>query len=180
MRLAGKTALITATACGIGLAFPQAYAAEGADVVLAEVDLPAAPEAAAAVVQTAPAVRMGETDSASIEAGLVASAAHVGQTEILINNAAIYTGAPNIKVTGAGYRSVFDTNLADPVFTLHTVARHMIERDIQGSIINTASHSGHCDEDLTGHGINVKASASDTAGYSVAQTYNVDGGNWMR
>ncbi len=252
-RLAGKSALITGAARGIGRAFAEAYLREGAQVVIADIDLDRAAETAAEI--GAVAVRMDVTDQASIHAGLAEAIAQVGQIDILINNAAIFTAAPIVEITREDYDRVFEINVAGTLFTLQAVARHMIERGIKGRIINMASQAGRRGEPLVAvycatkaaiisltqsagqnliqHGINVNAIspgvvdgehwdgvdaffakyegkapgqkkrevaaavpygrmgraedltgmavflASDEAEYIVAQTYNVDGGNWM-
>jgi D-sorbitol dehydrogenase (acceptor) len=254
-RLAGKTALITGAARGIGLAFAKAYVAEGARVAIADIDIDRARAAAAGIGEAAIAVRMDITDQASIEAGVAETAAAFGQIDILINNAAIFTAAPIVEITREDYDRVFQINVAGSLFTLQAVARHMIEKGIKGRIINMASQAGRRGESLVAvycaskaaiisltqsaglnlirHGINVNAIApgvvdgehwdgvdaffakyegkapgqkkrevgeavpygrmgtakdltgmaiflaSPEADYIVAQTYNVDGGNWM-
>ena len=254
-RLAGKTALITGAARGIGLAFAKAYVAEGARVAIADIDIDRARASAAGIGEAAIAVRMDVTDQASIEAAVAEAAAAFGQIDILINNAAIFTAAPIVEITREDYDRVFQINVAGSLFTLQAVARHMIEKGIKGRIINMASQAGRRGESLVAvycaskaaiisltqsaglnlirHGINVNAiapgvvdgehwdgvdaffakyegkapgqkkrevgeavpygrmgSAQDLTGmaiflaspeadYIVAQTYNVDGGNWM-
>lgn len=255
MRLDGKTALITGSARGIGLAFAKAYVAEGANVVIADINEAAAQAAAAQIGDKALAVAMNVTDQASINAGIAKAADHFGQIDILINNAAIFTAAPIVEITETDYVRVFDINVKGTLFTMQAVARHMIERGIKGKIINMASQAGRRGEALVAvycaskaavisltqsaglnliqHGINVNAIApgvvdgehwdgvdaffakyegkapgqkkkevgeavpfgrmgtaedltgmaiflaSSEADYIVAQTYNVDGGNWM-
>ncbi|WP_342071737.1 L-iditol 2-dehydrogenase [Yoonia algicola] len=254
MQLAGKTALITGAARGIGFAFAKAYAAEGARVAIADIDLARA-QAAASEIKGAVAVKMDVSDQASIETAVTEAANTLGQIDILINNAAIFTAAPIAEITRADYQRVFDINVAGTLFTMQAVAAHMIERGIKGRIINMASQAGRRGEGLVAvycaskaavisltqsaglnlitHGINVNAIApgvvdgehwdgvdaffakyegkapgqkkkevgeavpfgrmgtaedltgmavflaSDAAEYIVAQTYNVDGGNWM-
>ncbi|HEV8036524.1 L-iditol 2-dehydrogenase [Yoonia sp.] len=254
MQLAGKTALITGAARGIGLSFAKAYSAEGARVAIADIDLARA-QVAASGIKGAVAVRMDVSDQASIEAAVSEAAHALGQIDILINNAAIFTAAPISEITRADYQRVFDINVAGTLFTMQAVAAHMIERGIKGRIINMASQAGRRGEalvavycaskaavisltqsaglNLIAHGINVNAIApgvvdgehwdgvdaffakyegkapgqkkkevgeavpfgrmgtaedltgmavflaSDAANYIVAQTYNVDGGNWM-
>ena len=254
-RLAGKTALITGAARGIGLAFAKAYVAEGARVAIADIDIDRARASAAGIGEAAIAVRMDVTDQASIEAAVAETAAAFGQIDILINNAAIFTAAPIVEITREDYDRVFQINVAGSLFTLQAVARHMIEKGIKGRIINMASQAGRRGESLVAvycaskaaiisltqsaglnlirHGINVNAIApgvvdgehwdgvdaffakyegkapgqkkrevgeavpygrmgtaqdltgmaiflaSPEADYIVAQTYNVDGGNWM-
>ena len=254
-RLEGKCALITGAARGIGLAFARAYLAEGARVAIADIDLARAEAAAADLGANAVAVQMDVSRQDSIEAAVAATVAALGQIDILINNAAIFTAAPIDEITRADYDRVFAINVAGTLFTMQAVARHMIARGQGGKIINMASQAGRRGEALVAvycaskaavisltqsaglnlirHGINVNAIApgvvdgehwdgvdaffakyegkapgqkkrevgeavpfgrmgtaedltgmaiflaSPEADYIVAQTYNVDGGNWM-
>jgi len=255
MRLAGKTALITGAARGIGRAFAHAYLAEGARVAIADINLEGAREAAADLGPGARAVALDVTDPGSIEAAVDETVAAFGQIDILVNNAALFTAAPIVEITREDYARVFDINVSGTLFVLQAVAQHMIARGGGGKIINMASQAGRRGEplvavycatkaavisltqsaglDLIKHGINVNAIspgvvdgehwdgvdaffakyenkapgqkkrevgaavpygrmgtpedltgmavflASDAADYIVAQTYNVDGGQWM-
>ena len=192
---------------------------------------------------------------ADIDAAVAETVAQLGQIDILINNAAIFTAAPIVEIDRRDYARVFYINVAGTLFMLQAVARHMIARGIRGRIINMASQAGRRGEplvavycatkaavisltqsagqNLISHGINVNAIspgvvdgehwdgvdaffakyenkapgqkkaevaagvpygrmgraedltgmavflASDAAEYVVAQTYNVDGGQWM-
>ncbi|SHE74571.1 D-sorbitol dehydrogenase (acceptor) [Ruegeria intermedia] len=254
-RLVGKRALITGAARGIGLAFAQTYAAEGAQVALADIDVQQARKAAREIGPQAIAVEMDVSQQDSIEAGVADAVARMGGIDILINNAAIFTAAPIVETTRADYQRVFDINVAGTLFTMQVVARYMIDQGTGGKIINMASQAGRRGEPLVAvycaskaavisltqsaglnlikHGINVNAIApgvvdgehwdgvdaffakyegkapgqkkkevgeavpfgrmgraedltgmavflaTSEADYIVAQTYNVDGGNWM-
>jgi len=254
-RLDGKVALITGAARGIGLAFAQAYVAEGARVVIADINTVRAQAAAQALGPAAMAVTLDVTRQDSIDAAVDTVVAQFGGIDILINNAALFSAAPIVEIERADYARLFDINVAGTLFTLQAVARHMIARGQGGKIINMASQAGRRGEalvavycatkaavisltqsaglDLIKHGINVNAiapgvvdgehwdgvdaffakyegkapgqkkrevgaavpfgrmgSAQDLVGmaiflasreadYIVAQTYNVDGGNWM-
>lgn len=148
-RLAGKTALITGAARGIGAAFAQAYLAEGARVIIADVDLARATGTAQALGADALAVRMDVTDSTSITAAIdTAQSQGFGPIDILINNAALFTAAPITEITQADYASIFDVNVKGTLFTLQAVARHMIEHGTRGKIINMASQAGRRGEPL--------------------------------
>ena len=254
-RLEGKTALITGAARGIGFAFAKAYVREGARVALADIDLDRAKAAADEIGMSAIAVKMDVTDQSSIDVAVSESVSRLGQIDILINNAALFSAAPIVEITRKDYDKLFSVNVAGSLFTLQAVAKHMIDNGIQGRIINMASQAGRRGEALVAvycatkaamisltqsaglnlieHGINVNAIApgvvdgehwdgvdaffakyenkapgqkkrevgeavpygrmgtaedltgmaiflaSDEAKYIVAQTYNVDGGNWM-
>lgn len=254
-RLAGKTALITGAARGIGLAFAQAYVAEGARVAIADINIDAARAAAKDIGEDAIAVQLDVTDQASIDACVATVDAEFGGIDILINNAALFEAAELVDITRAGYDKLFAVNVQGTLFMMQAVAKSMIARGQGGKIINMASQAGRRGEALVAvycatkaavisltqsaglnlikHGINVNAiapgvvdgdhwigvdayfarleglkpgekkkqvgaavpfgrmgTAEDLTGmavflatpdadYIVAQTYNVDGGNWM-
>ncbi|TPK94830.1 MULTISPECIES: L-iditol 2-dehydrogenase [unclassified Mesorhizobium] len=255
MRLKGKSALITGSARGIGRAFAEAYAREGATVAIADIDLDAAQATAKAIGPAAYAVQLDVTDLSSIEAAVKAVETRTGGLDILINNAAIFDLAPIVEITKASYERLFAVNVAGTLFMLQAAARSMIAAGRGGRIINMASQAGRRGEplvavycatkaavisltqsaglDLVKHRINVNGIApgvvdsdmwdqvdalfakyenrpkgekkrlvgegvpygrmgkpedlagmavflaSDEAEYIVAQTYNVDGGQWM-
>ncbi|QFT59363.1 Sorbitol dehydrogenase [Sulfitobacter sp. THAF37] len=254
-RLAGRTALITGAARGIGHAFAQAYLREGAQVVIADIDKQRAEQSATAMGENACAVVMDVTDQTSIDAGVAQAVDRFGRIDILINNAAVFTAAPIAEITREDYQRAFDINVSGCLFTMQAVARQMIAQGGGGKIINMASQAGRRGESLVAvycatkaavisltqsaglnlieHGINVNAIApgvvdgehwdgvdaffakyegkapgqkkrevgqavpygrmgraedltgmavflaSSEADYIVAQTYNVDGGQWM-
>ena len=147
-RLEGKTALITGAARGIGLSFAEAYVREGARVAIADINLARATEAAAGLGEAAVAVAMDVTRQDSIEAAVAETIGKLGQIDILINNAALFTAAPIVEIERADYDRVFAVNVAGTLFTLQAVARHMIERGGGGKIINMASQAGRRGEAL--------------------------------
>jgi D-sorbitol dehydrogenase (acceptor) len=189
-RLAGKSALITGAARGIGRAFAEAYVREGARVAIADIDIARARETAAEIGEAAIAVELDVTKQDSIDAAVAKTVAAFGQIDILINNAAIFSAAPIVEIERADYQRVFDINVAGTLFTLQAVARHMIDHGIKGRIINMASQAGRRGESLVavycatkaavisltqsaglnliGHGINVNAIAPGV----------VDGEHW--
>jgi NAD(P)-dependent dehydrogenase (short-subunit alcohol dehydrogenase family) len=255
MRLQNKIALITGGARGIGLGFAEAFATEGAKVIIADINIDRALEAAAAIGAAATAIKLDVTDLASIEATVAEVDQRFGGIDILVNNAAIFDMAPIQGITESSYDRVFDVNLKGPLFMMKAVSNVMIARGRGGKIINMASQAGRRGEALVTlycaskaaiisatqsaalalvkHGINVNAIApgvvdgehwdivdakfaeweglapgekkaqvarsvpigrfatpddikglavflaSADSDYILAQTYNVDGGNWM-
>ena len=147
-RLAGKCALITGAARGIGAAFAEAYIAEGARVAIADIDIARARDTAAALGEAAFAVEMDVTRQESIDAAVAETVARLGRIDILVNNAALFTAAPITEITREEYIRVFDINLGGTLFTLQAVARHMIAQGIKGRIINMASQAGRRGEPL--------------------------------
>ena len=147
-RLAGKTALITGAARGIGRAFAESYVREGATVVIGDIDGEAATATAEQIGNKAIAVQMDVTDQNSIDAAVTRAVSEFGAVDILINNAAIFTAAPVVEITRVDYSRAFDINVAGTLFVTQAVARHMIERGKGGKIINMASQAGRRGEPL--------------------------------
>ncbi len=147
-RLAGKTALITGSARGIGLAFAKAYVREGARVAIADVDIQRARAEAAQIGDAAIAVEMDVTRQDSIDGAVFHVVDSFGRIDTLINNAAIFTAAPIVEITREDYARAFEINVAGALFTLQAVARHMIDRGGGGRIINMASQAGRRGEPL--------------------------------
>lgn len=148
MRLQGKTAIITGAARGIGLQFARAYLAEGATVMLADINAEAAAESAAALGTGAYSVAMDVTRQDSIDAGIAQAVAQMGKIDILINNAALFTAAPIVEVTRADYDRIFAVNTAGTFFCMQAAARQMIAQGHGGTIINMASQAGRRGESL--------------------------------
>lgn len=147
-RLAGKSALITGGARGIGLAFAEAYIAEGAKVAIADIDLAGAQSAADRI--GAVAVHLDVGDQASIDACVGSVCERLGGVDILINNAALFDLAPIVDITRASYDRLFNVNVAGSLFMLQAVAKVMIARGRGGRIINMASQAGRRGEALVG------------------------------
>lgn len=187
MRLAGKRALITGAARGIGLAFAQAYRAEGAEVVIGDIDLPGAKAAARNI--GAQALHLDVTSPASIEAAMQAMRA-AGGIDILINNAAVFDMAPIAEITRDSYARVFAINVEGTLFMMQAAAREMIAQGRGGKIINMASQAGRRGEALVAVYCASKAaviSLTQSAGLNlIAQGINVnaiapgvvDGAHW--
>lgn len=150
MRLRGKTALITGAARGIGLEFARTYIAEGATVALADVNGTAVAKAAADLGPQAHGIVMDVTSQDSIDTGFAHAIAAMGQLDVLINNAALFSAAPIVEITRPDYDQLFAVNVAGTLFCLQAAAHHMIARGAGGTIINMASQAGRRGESLVG------------------------------
>jgi len=148
MKLRNKTAVITGGARGIGRAIAEAYAAEGANVVVADLLTAEAEAVAAAIGPQARAVALDVTKPASIAALAPAVEAAFGGIDILVNNAGSFDMGPIVEVTEASFDRIFAINVKGLFFTLQAVARHMIARGAGGKIINMASQAGRRGEAL--------------------------------
>jgi len=149
MRLQGKTALITGAARGIGRAFAAAYAAEGARVWIADINLPEAEAAVGEIGSMARAVHLDVSRQESIEAAM-AAVANAGGIDILVNNAALFDMAPVVEITRDSYDRLFSVNVAGTLFLMQAAAKAMIAQGRGGKIINMASQAGRRGEALVG------------------------------
>ena len=147
-RLDGKTALITGAARGIGRAFAQAFAREGATVALTDIDLDSAARSAAEIGDAAFALRLDVTDLGAIDATVKMVEERAGGIDILVNNAALFDLAPIVDITEASFDRLFAINVKGPLFVLQAVAKSMIARGQGGKIINMASQAGRRGEPL--------------------------------
>ncbi len=147
-RLAGKSALITGAARGLGRAFAGAYVREGASVALADINLEAAQAAASEIGDGAYAVQIDVARQDSIDTAIAATVARAGKLDILVNNAALFDAAETVDITRASYDKLYAVNVAGTLFTMQAAARQMIAQGHGGKIINMASQAGRRGESL--------------------------------
>ncbi|MGJ8573237.1 MAG: L-iditol 2-dehydrogenase [Hoeflea sp.] len=147
-RLAGKSALITGAARGIGRAFAAAYVREGATVAIADINLEAAQATASEIGDGAYAVQIDVSQQDSIDAAIGAVIAKGGKLDILINNAALFDAAETVDITRASYDRLYAVNVGGTLFTMQAAARQMIKQGHGGKIINMASQAGRRGESL--------------------------------
>lgn len=148
MKFAARTAVVTGGARGIGHAIARRYADEGLRVIVADRLAEEAEAAAAAIGETATACTLDVTDEASIARMIGFATERFGGIDVLVNNAGVYDMLPLLDVTRESYHRVFSVNVEGLLFTLQAVARHMVEREQGGKIINLASQAGRRGEPL--------------------------------
>ena len=137
-RLAGKVAVITGGASGIGLATAKRFAAEGATVVIGDVDETTG--SAAAELVGGLFVRVDVTDEDQVNALFDTAAGTYGSVDIAFNNAGISPPYDDsIETTELpAWDKVQDVNLKSVYLCSRAALRHMVAQQ-SGSIINTAS-----------------------------------------
>lgn len=137
-RLTDRVAVITGAGSGIGLATARRFAAEGARVVCADIDLPAAERIAAEIDGLA--VRVDVTDEAGVQALFSTAVERFGGLDIAFNNAGISPPEDDsILTTGLdAWRRVQEVNLTSVYLCCRSAIPHLQARG-GGSIINTAS-----------------------------------------
>jgi NAD(P)-dependent dehydrogenase (short-subunit alcohol dehydrogenase family) len=136
-RLAGKVALITGAASGIGRASALRFHDEGAAVVCADIDIDGAKDTAARIAEhggKSSAIRLDVTDAAAVKDALDSAVSEFGGLHVLFNNAGV--GGRDM-----GWEKVLRINLDGVYHGVFHGAALMAERG-GGSIINTASIAG--------------------------------------
>src|ERR1700683_1236547 len=99
MKLKDKVAIVTGGARGIGEAIVRAYAAEGAHVAIADVEIDKAKALAAELDGKGIAIRLDVRDASSIDAAVAETVARLGGIDILVNNAGVFNMAPLSEIT---------------------------------------------------------------------------------
>ena len=142
-RLTGRTVLITGAARGIGASCARRLAADGAKLVLADLDGAGAEKLAAELGQVA--VPADVTRPEHIVRIVDEPYRRWGRLDVLFNNAGVIRVQPILEVTGEEWDRVMDVNLRAVFFVLQAVARRMLQQDpipdseLRGKLIQTAS-----------------------------------------
>ena len=136
MRLSGKTALVTGGASGLGEAIARRYVAEGARVIIADIDLTAGQALARSLGQAASFVKL----DVSLAADWAAALAAVDQLDILVNNAGITTHGSIEDVTLEQFRHEFEVDVIGVFLGCQAGVTKMKQHG--GSIINMSSLCG--------------------------------------
>ena len=136
--LNGRTALVTGSSRGIGLAVAQALAAGGARVVVNSRHLASAVSAAGQVGNGAIGIAadLGHPEGASdlVEQALEA----LGTLDILVNNAGMAMAAQSVDLPVADWQRTIDLDLSAVFYCAQAAGRHMLARG-SGAIVNIAS-----------------------------------------
>jgi NAD(P)-dependent dehydrogenase (short-subunit alcohol dehydrogenase family) len=142
--LAGRSAVVTGGAAGIGYAIARRLSQAGASVLLG--DLADAAEAARTLRDETGGNVLGTdldvTDAASIASAADRADQELGSLDIWVNNAGIYPSTHVLDMTEADWDRVLDVNLRGSFIGAREAARRMVAAEHGGVIINLASTSG--------------------------------------
>ncbi|UTD26630.1 glucose 1-dehydrogenase [Bradyrhizobium sp. WD16] len=142
MRLKGKTALVTGGASGFGAGIVQAYAREGARVVVLDLNGEGAARVAAEAGNGALAVAGDVTRQADIEAAVGKAVDAGGRLDIVVNNAGwTFRNKPMLEVTEAEFDKVFAINVKS-IYLMTNAVVPIMRRQKEGRIINIGSTAG--------------------------------------
>ena len=144
MRFEGKVAIVTGGGQGIGETYAKSFAAEGACVVIAELNKEGGERVANEITEAGQPAVFVETDVSSEQDAAAAVAAaqdQFGGVDILVNNAAIFHGMRYetlLDVDMDYYYQIMKVNMHSPLVMTRAVAASMVQRG-GGSVINQSS-----------------------------------------
>ena len=142
MRLEGQSAIVTGAARGIGEAIARRLAADGAAVMIADIDASEAERAATAIGSGALAAQLDVTEPVSWDAAVRTAVETWGRVDILVNNAGIAgRSAPIWELAFEEWQQVIDIDLTGVFLGCRAVVPIMAERGY-GRVVNIASIAG--------------------------------------
>ena len=144
MRLHGQRAIVTGAARGIGRAIASRLAAEGASVMIADLNIEQARETAITIRDEgyrAAAVAVDVTNPAQVREMVEATVAEFGGLDLLVNNAGVGLNRPFLQTTPEEWERTIKINLNGTFFCSQAAAGWMSSNG-GGSIVNIASISG--------------------------------------
>ena len=146
MRLDGKKGFVTGAARGIGKCTATAFAEAGADVAIVDVDLDVAKQTAEEIAKATGrkviALKCDCTDEKQVNDMVAQVVSQLGGLDFCHNNAGICINAPAEEMSYEQWSKVININLTGIFLTDIAAGKYMLEHG-GGSIINTASMSGH-------------------------------------
>ncbi|MBU6194487.1 MAG: glucose 1-dehydrogenase [Burkholderiales bacterium] len=141
-RLSGKTALITGAASGFGAEMARQFAAQGARVLIADIQEGPAREVASGIGAQAVALRCDVTVRADVDAAVAQARAQFGRLDIVVNNAGwTHRNKPLLEVSEAEFDRVYDINVKS-IFHMTQAVVPLMREQGGGVILNIGSTAG--------------------------------------
>lgn len=142
--LAGKVAVITGAAGGIGTALALECARAGMDVALADVDevgMRAVADQIRSLGRRSICVRTDVRSADAMQSLLERTLAELGSCHVMINNAGVFCAVPLLDTSAAQFQRVVDINIVGVLHGSRVFAKHFASQG-EGHIVNTASAAG--------------------------------------
>lgn len=150
--LADKVAIVTGASSGIGRAIAASFAAEGAAMVIADVveePLEGGDSTLELIRRSGGTAEFLRTDVSrwdDIDRLIGATVARHGRLDVMVNNAAIYSGTPLIDTTSAQWEQVMGVNLTGMFYGCKRAVQQMLTQEprneVRGRLINLGSQQG--------------------------------------
>jgi NAD(P)-dependent dehydrogenase (short-subunit alcohol dehydrogenase family) len=150
--LGGKVAIVTGASSGIGRAIAMSFAAEGAEVIIADIvpePLEGGESTLARILKAGGKATFEHANVAvwdDVDALVTKAVARCGRLDIMVNNAAIYSGTPLLDTSAAQWAAVLDVNLTGMFNGCKRAVQQMITqepvREVRGRLINLGSQQG--------------------------------------
>lgn len=144
-RLAGRTIIVTGGGSGIGAGIGRGLATEGANVVLADLNLAAAEDVARGITEAggvASAVEVDVTDRAAVAAGIATTVERYGRLDAYFNNAGMNAPMKFLDITDDNFMLLMKVNALGVLIGTQEAAKQFIAQGGGGKIVNTASIAG--------------------------------------
>jgi glucose 1-dehydrogenase len=139
MRLAGKVALVTGAAQGIGLACAELFLREGARVLLADVNEERGRAEAQRLGAGVAFARCDVSRKDQVDAAVASAVTHFGRLDILVANAGIVHAAEFLDLEEGDFDRVIAVNLKGIFLAGQAAARQMVKQRSGGAIVNMSS-----------------------------------------
>src|SRR5690554_5679695 len=140
--LAGRTAIVTGGARGIGRGIAETLGRAGARIVVGDLDGDAATATAEALGSTgiqAVGIQVDVAEEDSVKAFFDAVREHSGSVDVLVNNAAIFPRAPFMDISVRDWDRMHEINVRGTFLCMREAIRHMSTQGQGGSIVNISS-----------------------------------------
>jgi 3-oxoacyl-[acyl-carrier protein] reductase len=142
MRLKGKVAIVTGGASGFGAGIVRKFVAEGAQVIVADLNLQAALDVAAAAGAAARALRVDVAKTTDVETMMEAAELHFGRLDILVNNAGVgHLPQPLEGLPEDDFDRIFAVNMKAIYLAMKAVVPRF-KAQKSGVVLNMASTAG--------------------------------------
>ncbi len=144
-RMTGRTVIITGGASGIGKGISEGLAAEGANVVIADLNLESAQKTADEIAKAggkAIAAQVDVTKRASVVAGIELAVKTFGKLDCYFNNAGYNKPMKFLDVTEENFNAIMSVNALAVLVGTQEAAKQYIRQGGGGKVVNTASIAG--------------------------------------